>query len=372
NNTGQTGDPTDPSGTSLDLCAPCTEGEQCASGVCVGDGAGTSICTQTCTAQIGGDPAGGCPSGMSCEPTDANVSVCWPTSPGSCGDTGFRGDLNDICYVGTTGEFTPCGPDLICFGFVPRCVAGQDGVCMLYCNATQPCPDGNLTCCYGVDDNGNCITTPSAQIPHGGCFDIRRPGESCVLGEQNVCEAGSGCFYFIEESVLQARCYRRCESASCTSDEQCTRFADGCTPPNQFDLCCDSDKLPTTCVPTDEVTYYDIGIECTSSSECNSGNCQHLDGQSACSRWCNWTTEYGCPTDLDITGDGNPDPFVCRYVNGEGRCWPLNGPVPPPGEDTAAPPEGCCSATGARPGDAFLAALLWLPLVWLRRRRRRV
>ncbi len=377
NNTGQTGDTTNNNGTSLDLCAPCSEGEQCASGVCVNDGAGTSICTQTCTAQVAGSSAGACPTGMSCQPTDANVSVCWPTLPGSCGDAGFRADLNDLCYSGATSEFTPCGPDLICFGFVPRCGVGQDGVCMLYCNGQRSggtcpqgatcCPDGNLTCCYGVDDFGNCIATPTQDIPHGGCFDIRRPGEACVLGEQSVCEAGSGCFFFVEEGVQHARCYRRCESNSCATNEDCMLYADGCN--NQFALCCDAD-LPNTCSPTDEVVYYDIGIECTSSSECNSGLCQHLDGQSACSRWCNWTTEYGCPTDLDLTGDGAPEEFVCRYVNGEGRCWPRNGPVPPPSEEPAPPPTGCCSATAVKPGDWFLAALLWVPFLWLTRRRR--
>ncbi len=368
-------------GTALDLCSPCTAGAQCSSGVCVAEGGPTGVCTQLC---VGGSLPGGeggtgasCPSGMECIPTDQSWSVCWPNAGSSCGAVDYRGVLNEVCFRDNNPStedddwFKPCGPELLCFGFKPRC-EGKEGRCVKYCNATgSRCPDGNMSCCFGVDDNGSCLG--SAAGTHGGCFDIRRVGETCVGGEQSICEAGAGCFYFVDASVPLSRCYPLCTtSGTCEGSDVCVGFQDQCQ--NQFALCCDGDAWNDEegCVPSDEIAYYDVGVMCRRNEECDSNLCLSFEGESACSRWCNPVTGVGCPGDIDVNADGVADGgFRCLLISGEGRCWPRNGPVEPPGGGAVPPPDGCCSAMSARPGDWLLSVLLFAPVLVGRWRRRR-
>ncbi|MFC1609349.1 matrixin family metalloprotease [Myxococcota bacterium] len=366
---------TDPTtGESLDICAPCTKGAQCASGICIGD-ADNGICTLGCVPGAlegeGGEGAA-CPSGMECVLTDQNFGVCWPVGPDTCGSPEFRGMLNELCYLegtpGDTGDdwFRSCGPDLICFGFKPRC-AGQEGACVQYCATGTPCNDGNMECCYGVDAAGSCVGSESG-LQHGGCFDIRGAGETCVNAEQSICTSGTGCFHF--GNPLLSKCYTQC-AATCEFGATCVVFQDECT--NSFGLCCESDDWEGSqvCLPVEDPTLYDVGVMCRTNDDCDSDLCLKYEGESACSRWCNPFTGVGCPGDIDVNGDGATDGgFRCRLISGEGRCWPLRGPAEPPeGFDDVEPPGGCCSAVAARPGDWLLTALLFLPLLLLRPRR---
>ncbi len=384
NNTGgATGGTTDPTtGNSLDLCAPCNAGSQCSSGVCINDGTSTEgICTQTC---VGGSlpdsttSGSGCPDALTCTATDQGWSVCWPDDVEACAATYLRGGLNDVCYLdqGTTDDtsddwFQACGPDLVCFGFKSRS-EGQGGACVSYCNnGDRPCPDeSGLTCCFGVDDLGNC-TPATASTPVGGCFDLRRPGESCVLPEQSICAEGSSCFHFGDPTA--AKCYRTCQQ----SETECNAAAETCMTFTdeagslQFSLCCDNTALKDDlCVPSADITYYELGVRCDDSTQCDSGLCQGFDGDKACSRPCNAVTGVGCPGDIDVNGDGVKDGgFRCILISGEGRCWPARDPVNPAGftSDTDAS-SGCCNATGLKPQDALLTVLLVLPFIYRRRR----
>ena len=144
---------------------------------------------------------------------------------------------------------------------------------------------------------------------------------------------------------------------------------------NQFALCCGADDFGEygTCVPSTDPTLFDVGVACRRNEDCDSRLCLSFEGEAACSRYCNPVTGVGCPGDIDVNGDGVADGgFRCRLISGEGRCWPINGPAEPPVIDTDGvdPPGGCCSATSARPGDWLLSALLFLPMLLLRRRRR--
>jgi hypothetical protein len=330
---------------------------------------------------VEGEDIGDYPSGMTCVGTDQDWSVCWPETSTSCGDSSYRAVLNEVCFdAGSNASsesddyYRPCGPDLICFGFKPRC-AGQQGACVQYCNASSPCQDGNLTCCYGVDDLGNCLGSTASE--HGGCFDIRREGESCATAEQSICESGAACFHF-GDPVL-SKCYGLCPTVdACRDTETCMTFSDACY--NQFSMCCDDDGLPEECLPGGEDCLSDVGVACRRNEDCDSGMCLSYDGHAACSRWCNPVTGVGCPGDVDVNGDGLTDGgFRCGLPPGvgEGRCWPAtNMPADPPAcagaGQSADPPSGCCNATGLGTGDVLLGLLLWVPLVASRFRRRRL
>jgi hypothetical protein len=242
-----------------------------------------------------------------------------------------------------------------------------------YCNATgTPCRDGNLRCCAGVDEGGNCIGVSTTNI-HGGCFDLRRPGETCVHAEQSICEPGAGCFHFDDPQGTISRCFSLCdETGVCESGDACVLFSDACS--NDFGLCCEAEPWQSQqrCLPSQGVEVYDVGVQCRVNDDCDSRLCLKYENESACSRWCNATTGVGCPEDIDVNGDGSDDGgFACKLIEGEGRCWPLEGPVPPPGGDAGKKTDGCCSAMTARPGDWLLAVLLFAPLCLWRRRMRR-
>ncbi len=357
-------------GLSLDFGAPCTSGPQCASGTCITDGV-ESRCTQAClpgSLPGGGTPEEGCPPGFDCVETDLSTSVCWPLDPAAW-DDGFhqnKAQLNELCFAengpATSDDwYTTCAPDLFCFGFVPRC-EGRQGACVRYCNAAAPCPEPNQTCCYDVDPAGNCLG-PGPDRVHGGCFEIRIEGETCVAAEQSICDHGMGCFHFGNPAL--SKCYRRCDGAPCLTGATCNGFSDGCG--NDFDLCCADADLPAACSPGRvAVTRLDLGYSCHTDDDCDSRLCASYGGESGCSRSCNPVTGVGCPdASYDADGDGRPDGgFECvEGAGAAGFCWPLAGPLavevepePGPEDDPPPPPGGLCVA-GRAHGWLLLALL---------------
>ncbi len=369
------GGSTDPStNLPVDFGAPCSTGAQCTSGLCMTDGV-ESRCTQACVPGMlpgGVTPASSCPPAFTCQMTDLNSTVCWPDDPEawSGGGAGTRADLNELCFqaMGPAENddwYLPCGPDLVCFNFKPRC-EGQEGACVPYCGASLPCPDANQTCCFGVDDDGACLGS-AADRPHGGCFLLRDEGELCVAAERSICAAGLGCFHFGDPSL--ARCYRRCDSSACADGASCQVFLDACADP--FGLCCADAGLPAVCEPgvVDRGTA-PLGFACRADSDCESDRCVSYGDEQVCSRRCNPTTGFGCPDEsYDVDGDGVGDGgFDCLAGADGGFCWPRQGPLSelepePAPRPKKKPPAGGCAA---------ISASAWAALLLLLRRRRPV
>lgn len=382
----ETGTPTTEPGLSDDLCGVCLDGSDCGNGLCILENTGDDegFCTVTCA-----DKAD-CPDGMRCQTLQGGGSVCWPERGCDSVDGDNRPGLNELCYDSGNGEeddyMQPCGPGLICFGFRSRCAgARQTGACVAYCNPDQNCPDANQTCCYGVDAQGNCLTQPPQEGAHGGCFNLRKEGQTCVLAEESVCETGASCFHF-GDSPEGAKCYRLCDGSGgfCGDAQTCLEFTEACSE-QRFGLCCNDDS-GQVCEPAPPTDIRGAGVRCRLNSECETGLCLKLDGESACTRRCNVAVDnFGCPPDAaDVNGDGQPDGgFTCRVINGEGFCWPKAGPLDPNipetdgRTDAADPPatSGCCSATtnqGRSQSLGWATVFLCLPVVsgwWWRRLR---
>ncbi|MEO1302202.1 MAG: matrixin family metalloprotease [Myxococcota bacterium] len=349
-----------------DLCQPCTQASDCSNGVCVAVDGG-AICTEACAGGVGF----GCLDGFSCVATDQEFSVCVPDNPVICGGEDSRGALNELCFAAganTDGsDFQRvCRPGLFCFGFAPIC-GSIAGACVVRCDAFdtpyngRACPEPSQTCCYAVDDSGNCLETP---IPgaSGGCFDIRRVGESCALPENAICEEGARCIGF--QGINSDRCYRDCiDNNGCEAGQDCRAFTDNCG--NALSVCCDTSR-GDTCLPVAEVELSEVGVACLENDDCASGLCIRVSGaQSACSRNCNPVLATECPADnADVNRDGVVDgPFECRELEEQFYCWPVNGPVLPavsqPRVVNDGDSSGCASAQPVGWWWLLVAVGLW-------------
>lgn len=361
------------SATPVDICEPCSSGEDCNSGFCLSDGV-NSFCSEVC--QSNDD----CEANFTCMATDAGTGGCFPLDSANCGDDP-RAGLNEVCFIpngAASGEnyFNACKPDLICFGFQPLC-GSITGACVLVCDANHPCPEENLTCCAGQDSTGSC-KLPGPEQPYGGCFDVQSKGQSCVSPEQSICDAGNGCYHFGETSASQ--CYAECaEQSDCASGELCKEFEfDDSTCEGAVRVCCRNDR--EGCVPADAEALLGLGMRCILNADCDTGLCLKYQGEGACSRSCDPVTQVGCEQDNNADGvdDGG---FECLAVGSSGRCWPIDGPMGElgsgggsgGGEEPEDESSGCSSALGNSPSLAtqIFNLFLFVPLVWMRFRRRR-
>jgi hypothetical protein len=219
-----------------------------------------------------------------------------------------------------------------------------------------------------VDINGGCRGQPDVNHQQGGCFTIRKVGETCVTAENAICENNAKCIY-AGDNAGGARCYRLCTSAGagCGTSETCVTTNDNCG--DTLSFCCDSAQLKKdgTCIPTGVNSKRDLGVECSQASDCQSGVCYHFNGQSACSRRCNTVTGAGCPGNVDVNGDAKSDGgFYCAVESGgEGWCWGKNGPAKYLGSGSNGDNGGGCAATT---GAAWAGLLGVLALLRWRRR----
>ncbi len=259
-----------------ELCDFCSNGNQCASGLCVSvpfRNFNQPFCTKPCDPA---NPSGQCPSGYQCELTQLDttqIGVCVPNS-GVCSPTG-KGGHNEACYANGT-----CKAGHMCLEWAP-------GSGITYCFA-QCAPGGNFcglrqecTAVNGVANTYVCLTKAGV-------------GEPCL---PEVCLGTSQCLFDEVQGVDSALCY-----ASCTSQAQC--------PANTM---CVTEGLPVgACVPSEGFKY--DGQPCQSGAECESTVCTVFGDQRLCTRECSITSQTNdCSAGLR-----------CLAPSGttQGFCWP--------------------------------------------------
>jgi hypothetical protein len=213
-----------PPNTTNDLCKPCTDGTDCSTNLCAVESADSSVglCTGACSRTT--PPIGYCPIGMDCVPGGTTGSeLCWPRTGFDPASAFVLKGLNADCYDGAAWAANECEPDLFCFHFAGGTL-GEVGSCVDFCNDTTNTCQAGYTCCYGLDANGNCVTTPPAGPHRGGCFKIGIEGDAAVIPNQSVCAVGATAASF-NGDANSTKCYRTCETQQCAAGQTCLQFS---------------------------------------------------------------------------------------------------------------------------------------------------
>ena len=363
-------------GPASDLCASCTDGSQCSTGLCGGqDSQGNGLCTQTCSA-----PGYACPDDFECAPTTVSGrSVCLPAQTDTCLRRYNGVILNDTCFEPSTtanpnGDFNRvCAPGLDCFSFT----SGQ-AACVQACNSTDPTMqcDAGFHCCYGVDSQtGACLGVAPTRST-GGCFQDRQAGDSCVLANQSVCSSTTSCF--TPGAAEDARCYNFCDSGSCGASEICVNNAFSNGNNGALAVCCDVSKWDpknlATCVPHAAPCLRQESVACNNNGDCASGYCLKLATGAVCSVNC--ASDADCTAaGIDVNDDGVADGGSHCDASAGNHCVPNAAPAVAPAcaaPTTAAAKQGCGGcAQGGGMGFDGLAWGVVLGICILRGARRR-
>jgi hypothetical protein len=349
--------------SATDLCAPCSDGTQCSSGLCpIANATDTGFCSQKCNV----DGTIACPTGFTCiNPNDSTVDTCIPNDATVCPAIYIGTLLNDECFFPDSasdgnGFNRPCADGLACVLFP----ASGIGACLNKCSSIDPdylC-NPNQRCCFGLDSNGTCLASTSPQTL-GGCVQIQSVGDSCVDADQSVCVTGAICVN-TEASSGTDKCFGSCavDSTSCPYDGTCATI-------NGEAICCDASQYnpedQTTCFPIPGTCQLNVGVACTSNADCKTSQCKTNGTAKACSSPCN--TADDCPSDTaDVNGDGVADGgSLCITLGTTGNyCWPKTTPATQPNcfflatqQAAAGQDSGCtCQSAPAAP-------LWWLALM---------
>lgn len=355
--------------TAIDFCAPCTNGDQCSTGLClIPDGNTIGTCTQTCSSSVA------CPTGFSCVSSSGSTNqICQPEDASTCPSIYAGTALNDQCIfpVSTSNPNLVqrvCQSGLTCMVY-PSGV----GACLTLCSSIDPnysCA-ASETCCFGIDSNHYCAASTSTQNI-GGCIEIQAVGESCTDPNQSVCASGAGCMY--TTSLTDSRCYTLCDGNStyCSTGGICVEV-------HGVNVCCNANSYVngsiSTCVPAPGKCLLGVGVACDSDDECKQSLCLHNGKKSACSMRC--SSDSQCPgDDDDVNEDGVADggSSCITFPGSLNYCWPKLGPASKPNcalDAEEASTTGGCSCQAIAPSlPVWLVAWGGLTLrLWRRRRR---
>jgi hypothetical protein len=370
---------------------PCTTGDRCAGGACVG---GTNDCScqadQDCLPREDGNPCNGtliCNKTVSpytCTVAPETVVLCTDDDPVPC--------TQKQCNP-ATGQCEPVAVDegLGCTDLDP-CTTGDTctgGVCTpggtMTCNDNEPCTGETCVpgegCVYrpmeGECDDGNPCTLADA------CFEGR-----CKPGALDPCDDGNACT--LDSCVTGVGCHHvNRDDAPCTDGDACTvgDWCDGsvCTAGDPAVIDDDNPCTTDSCLPVGGVRHVanqdpcDDGDPCTIGDRCADDACQaggpaDCDDDDACTGdscapltgLCVYVpvdVDDGDPCTVDAcippTGNIVHTPKGCsdgNTCNGLEACDPLTGACVP-GTPLACDdgnacngPEACNAAAGCQPG----------------------
>ncbi|MEM7678027.1 MAG: matrixin family metalloprotease, partial [Myxococcota bacterium] len=260
-----------------ELCDQCSNGEQCASGLCVTVPTVNNLqpfCSQAC------DPsqpaATSCPSGYRCEVTNqigTLVGTCVPNT-GLCDPVG-KGGQNELCFANGG-----CKPG-------HRCVEYFAGSGLFFCHAEcsssligQSCGLARTSC----QPVRNLMNTAA-------CFTFATIGEPCI---PEVCDNRSFCAWDENVGIDSALCYQLCTNgqSDCPANAQCQSF----------------EGLPPLCVPNPG--FKQDGDVCQSNEECESRVCRPFGNGSLCTRACDLGEPNDCTPGLRcVTAAGSTAGF---------------------------------------------------------------
>ena len=281
--------------------SPCTSGDACKDGKCVGEGSAdcddNNICTTDyCT------KAGGCvndPNAQACDDGD-------PCTTGEqCKNNTCEAGITTVCDDGNPCTKSVCDPKLVT-GLADGCTATaiaalcEDGDS---CTIGDSCVGGACKAGNGKDcDDGNACTTDTCDKETGECaFKLTATGESCddgnpctakdscekggaCIGEAVSCDDGKLCTIDKCDTNLGTCFYENNTGQTCEDGNACT-LGDGCIAGGCVSgakkLCSDSqactndscDTATGKCVFTPNSDKCDDGNPCTLVDVCASGDC---------------------------------------------------------------------------------------------------
>lgn len=341
-----------PSGAS-DLCKFCSDGTQCSTGVCVGDGRhnwcslGCSGSTQcgtgyTCSGGYCVPSSGACSSQCT---TASQCAVGYGCVGGQCEATG---KTNDRCEISIY-----CESCLLCVGdsneaYCRSCCAGQNqgGSCNACSNTT--CASGSA--CAPLFNSSGQQLVDSVCIPNQGA------GTCGACGSDLDCQQGLACF--------SGRCHATCNPGAANTCAQKACYATSAS----TGICACNDEIAyagqacglsgtnlkvcangTTCVGSPSTCR----APCTSASQCQQGEtCENVGGQTVCvsgnvaGTRCSACNNGTCGSNADVCFSGR-----CRqYCNASspscGECVAFSGD------------DGVCSCSDERQGPGGACGLV--------------
>lgn len=358
-----------PGTTGAPIGSPCRANGDCASSICVQDGAlNRAYCSAQCTIQMRGTcPAGydctATQSGNLCLPPVVTDELCDPCETGGQCSSGFcttvpnvnsnRGFCSRPCDP-TPGQPAQCPMSYGCsavLGGMGGACAPTNGVCSPAGKGgqNQPCY-GNGACkpgytcveyfrnsglnfCYFACDTrfiglsctqgGGTRCSPVANRDNAAvCFSVAEAGQPCIPA---ICDDTSFCAYDQEQGIGSALCYKKCPTGECGPNAQCMGFGS---------------NIPNLCVPL--MGYKYEGQNCAGDNECRSRTCRTFGQYRLCTSPCAVTNPSDCGRGLK-----------CIASNGsnQGLCWPNslidpNAPSQDPSRSVTQPFCACDTTKG--------------------------
>lgn len=215
----------------------CFASSECSSGLCVGNGGNSGLCTQSCGS------GSACPSGKACVQLQSGKGACLDAGSTKIGDACSKSsDCADGMCVASAGKY----------------------VCTKACSKTSDCP--TTYDCYSLSSGaGGCFKGPSKQPDGGKC----QGSTDCNSG---LCVGDAG---------ADGACVQPCAGDSqCQNGYTCSSLSGG------GGFC---EKLGDKA----------LGDACGKDTDCASGDCVGLGGKFVCVATC--TAPVDCPCGFECT-----------------------------------------------------------------------